>query len=50
MARVVSILLAFTSTVTSRAPMNWMDHDSHAKAFERLLRDLRTGARVGATA
>jgi hypothetical protein len=29
---------------------NWKDHDSYAKAFDRLLRDLKAGARAGATA
>jgi len=29
---------------------NWKDHDSYHKAFDRLLRDLKAGARDGATA
>ena len=29
---------------------SWKDHDSYTKAFERLLRDLKSGARDGATA
>jgi hypothetical protein len=29
---------------------NWKDHDSYAKVFDRLLRDLKAGARDGATA
>jgi hypothetical protein len=28
---------------------NWKDHDSYAKAFDRLLRDLKAGTQDGAT-
>ena len=29
---------------------NWKDHDSYQRAFERLLRDLKAGARDGVSA